>query len=69
MKRSKHTKRAASGTFLKNPVKECGADSKSQAVAKAEKDNLRMRNIGKIIGMRGKIEFDLSADEIRHFVR
>lgn len=46
-----------------------GARSKAKAVMLAIQDYLRRRQIMKIETLRGKITFDLTADEIRHAQR
>ncbi|MBI4238371.1 MAG: type II toxin-antitoxin system VapB family antitoxin [Deltaproteobacteria bacterium] len=46
-----------------------GAKSKAKAVLTAIHEYLRRRQIEKIAQLKGKITFDLSADEIRHAQR
>jgi metal-responsive CopG/Arc/MetJ family transcriptional regulator len=50
-------------------VKATGARSKSAAVKKIIDEYLRRRRVEKIRALRGKLEFDLTADEIRHYER
>jgi hypothetical protein len=50
-------------------VKETKAKSKTTAVKKAIHEYLRRKKIEKIRSLRGKLEFDLTADEIRHYDR
>jgi metal-responsive CopG/Arc/MetJ family transcriptional regulator len=50
-------------------VKATGAKSKSAAVKEVIGDYLRRRNAQKILSMKGKLFFDLTADEIRHYER
>ena len=47
-------------------VKATGAKSKSAAVKKIIDEYLRKRKVDKIMSMKGKLTFDLTADEIRH---
>lgn len=46
-----------------------GARSKAKAVVMAIQDYLRRRQIAKIATLKGKLKFDLTADEIRHAQR
>ena len=46
-------------------VYETGAKSKAAAVNEAVSEYLRRKKIERIISMKGKLEFDLTADEIR----
>jgi len=50
-------------------LRETNAKSKTTAVKKAINEYLRRKKIEKIISMKGKLEFDLTADEIRHYER
>ncbi len=47
-------------------LKETKAKSKASAVKIAINEYLKKRKIEKIKSMKGKLKFDLSADEIRH---
>jgi predicted CopG family antitoxin len=47
-------------------VKATGARSKSAAVNEIIDEYLRCRKVQKIVAMKGKLSFDLTADEIRH---
>lgn len=47
-------------------MKETKSRSKASAVRIAIDDYLRRRKVEKIKSLRGKLEFDLTADEIRH---
>ena len=55
--------------ILDELVKETKAKNKTTAVKKAIHEYLRRRKIEKIKSMKGKLEFDLTADEIRHHER
>ena len=50
-------------------LKETKAKSKASAVKKAIHEYIRRKKIEKIKSMKGKLEFDLSAYEIRHYGR
>ena len=50
-------------------LKETKAKSKATAVKKAIDEYLRRRKIEKIKSMKGKLEFDLTAGEIRYYER
>jgi metal-responsive CopG/Arc/MetJ family transcriptional regulator len=50
-------------------VKATGARSKSAAVKEIIDEYLRSRKVQKIMSMKGKLSFDLTADEIRHYKR
>jgi hypothetical protein len=50
-------------------VKATGAKSKTAAVKMIIDEYLRRRRNEKISALRGKLEFDLTADEIRHHER
>lgn len=47
-------------------VKETKSSSKASAVRIAIDDYLRRKKIEKIRSMKGKLNFDMTADEIRH---
>lgn len=47
-------------------IKETKTRSKASAVRVAVEDYLRRRKIEKIRSMKGKMKFDMTADEIRH---
>ena len=47
-------------------VKETRSKSKASAVKIAIDDYLRKKKIEKIKSMKGKLQFDMTADEIRH---
>jgi len=47
-------------------MKETKSKSKASAVKIAINEYLRKRKIEKIKSMKGKLEFDMTADEIRH---
>lgn len=49
--------------------KETHAKSKASAVKIAINEYLKRKRVEKIRGMRGKLDFDLTADEIRHHER
>ncbi|MCP2518961.1 DUF2191 domain-containing protein [Candidatus Aminicenantes bacterium AC-335-K20] len=55
--------------ILDELLKETKAKSKASAVKKAINEYLRRRKIEKIKSMKGKLEFDLTAEEIRHYER
>jgi len=55
--------------ILDELLKETKAKSKASAVKEAIRQYLRRGKIEKIKSMKGKLEFDLSADEIRHHER
>ena len=50
-------------------VRETKSRSKASAVTMVIDEYLRRRKIEKIRSMRGRLEFDLTADEIRHHER
>ena len=52
--------------ILDELLKETKAKSKATAVKKVIHEYLRRKKIEKIKSMKGKLEFDLTADEIRH---
>ncbi|MBI5184584.1 MAG: DUF2191 domain-containing protein [Nitrospinae bacterium] len=49
--------------------KETKTKSKTSAVKVAIDEYLRKKKIEKIKSMKGKLEFDMTADEIRHYER
>ena len=55
--------------IIEQLVKDTGIKSKSKAVEAVVSEYLKSRQIKKIMKMKGKIRFDLSADEIRHYDR
>jgi Arc/MetJ family transcription regulator len=54
---------------LDNLLAETHAKSKASAVKIVIDEYLRRKKIEKIKSMKGKLEFDKSADEIRHYER
>ena len=55
--------------ILDELLRETKAKSKATAVKKVIHEYLRRKKIERIKSMRGKLEFDLEADEIRHYER
>ena len=55
--------------MLDSVLRETHAKSKTSAVKIVIDDYLRRKKIEKIKSMKGKLEFDKSADEIRHYER
>jgi len=55
--------------ILDELLKETKAKSKASAVKIAISGYLKRKKIEKIRAMKGKLEFDLTADEIRHYER
>ena len=55
--------------ILEELLKETKAKSKASAVKVAIREYLRRAKIEKIKSMKGKLEFDITADEIRHHER
>jgi len=55
--------------MLDSILKETHAKSKTSAVKIVIDDYLRRKKIEKIKSMKGKLEFDKSADELRHYER
>ena len=55
--------------ILDELLKETKAKSKTSSVKKVIGDYLRRRKIEKIKRMKGKLKFDLTAYEIRHYER
>ena len=54
---------------VKELLKETKAKSKASAVKEAIRDYLRRAKLKKIKSLKGKLEFDMTADEIRHHER
>ena len=55
--------------IIEELLKETKANSKASAVKEAIREYLRRGKIEKIKSMKGKLEFDRTADEIRHHER
>jgi hypothetical protein len=55
--------------ILDQLVKETKAKTKASAVKKAIAEYLRREKVNKIISLKGKLEFDLDADALRHYDR
>jgi Arc/MetJ family transcription regulator len=55
--------------ILDELLKETKAKSKVSAVKIAIRGYLKRKKIEKIKAMKGKLDFDLTADEIRHYER
>lgn len=55
--------------ILDELMTETDAKSKASAVKKAIAEYLRHRKIEKIKAMKGKLKFDKTAEELRHFER
>ncbi len=55
--------------ILDELLKETKAKNKATAVKKAIHEYLKRKKIEKIRSMKGKLDFDLTADEIRHYER
>ena len=55
--------------ILDELVKETKARSKASAVKIAIRGYLKRKKIEKLRSMKGKLDFDLTADEIRHYDR
>ncbi len=55
--------------ILDDLLKETKAKSKAAAVKKAIHEYLRRKKVEKIKSMKGKLDFDLTAKEIRHYER
>ncbi|OHB35165.1 MAG: hypothetical protein A2Y09_01870 [Planctomycetes bacterium GWA2_39_15] len=53
-------------SLLEELMLELEAKSKTEAVVKAIKDEIRLKKMKKIKAMAGKIEFVKSADKLRH---
>jgi hypothetical protein len=52
--------------ILDRLVRESGQKSKASAVKVAISEYLRMKKIDRIKGMKGKLRFDRTAEELRH---
>jgi len=55
--------------IIKELLKETKAKSKASAVKEAIRDYIRRAKIKKIKSLKGKLEFDMTADQIRHHER
>ena len=55
--------------MLDDLLKETKARNKATAVKKVIREYLRRKKIERIKSMKGKLEFDMTADEIRHHER
>ena len=55
--------------ILDQLVKETKAKTKSSAVKKAIAEYLRREKVNKIMSLKGKLEFDLDAEALRHYER
>ena len=55
--------------LLDELLKETRVKSKASAVKIAIHEYMRQKKIEKIKSMKGKLEFDLTADELRHYER
>ena len=55
--------------ILEELLKETKAKSKASAVKEAIREYIRRAKLKKIKSMKGKLEFDMTADEIRHYER
>jgi len=55
--------------MLDQLLKETRAKSKATAVKRAIHEYLRRRKIDRIKSMKGKLRFDITASEIRHYER
>jgi len=55
--------------ILDELIKETKAKSKATAVRQVVQEYLRHKKIERIKSMKGKLEFDLTAHEIRHYDR
>lgn len=55
--------------MLDQLLKETRAKSKASAVKMAIRGYLKRQKMEKIKSMKGKLDFDLEADEIRHYER
>ena len=54
------------GEKLSELLTETGANSRASAVSTAINDYLRRKKIERIKALKGSLEFDLTAEEIRH---
>ena len=57
------------GKKVSELLSETSAKSKAEAVSTAIDDYLRRRKIEKIKALKGTLEFDMTAEEIRHLER
>lgn len=55
--------------MLDELVKETGVKSAASAVREAISEYLKQRKIEKIKGMKGKLKFDKTAEDLRHYER
>ncbi len=55
--------------ILDELIKETRAKSKAYAVREAIRGYLKLKKREKIMSMKGKLQFNLSAEEIRHYER
>jgi hypothetical protein len=55
--------------ILDRLVKETKAKTKSSAVKQAIAEYFRREKVNKIISLKGKLEFDVDADTLRHYDR
>ena len=55
--------------ILDDLIRETRAKSKANAVRVAVREYLKRKKIERIKSMKGKLEFDLTADQIRHYER
>ena len=55
--------------ILDELLKETKSKSKASAVREAVSEYLRLKKLEKIRSMKGKLQFDKTADEIRHYER
>lgn len=55
--------------ILDELIHETGFKSKASAVKVAIAEYLRRKKIEKIKSMKGKLKFDMTADELRHYER
>jgi hypothetical protein len=55
--------------MLDDLLAETQAKNKTTAVKEAISDYLRRRRVEKIKSMKGKLEFELTAEELRHYDR
>jgi hypothetical protein len=55
--------------ILDRLVKETKAKTKSSAVKQAIAEYFRREKVNKIISLKGKLEFDVDADALRHYDR
>jgi metal-responsive CopG/Arc/MetJ family transcriptional regulator len=55
--------------ILDRLVRETKAKTKSSAVKQAISEYLRREKVNKIMSLKGKLEFDVDADALRHYDR